>query len=424
MQASTASALKDLVMTDLENKTRSATSDTPWGASTTDLQTIAQGTYSREDYALIMSIVWQRLGSSRWRCVYKALEVLKHLIMHGSARCLDEAKGALGHLETLRTYRKVEGGRDVGEGVRHRAERIVEMLRDENILQQERERSEELRRKMVGGQGPYNAGRYDSMHYDGGRYDDSYGSDGVNRVGTSGFKGYGEDDSGGVSAYKGYDDGVGGLKGYGEPEKKPETGVDDLLGGEPVNLASGDHQARIDEDDDDDFDPRGDSTATQQNGSAHVGGVFSALALTENESESAVAAVAVSGASASTESTSAMVARLAAQKGAGAVVPVSAPGRTEGVTGETSASLTGASVWDNSPSGEGPDSNAEALRVAPGMGIWADVPSRSAAPAAHSSAVASQPVRNTPIAPQQPKITKKDDDPFSDLLATARKTVL
>ena len=123
MQKATASSLKDMVMTDLENKVRAATNESPWAASGSDLMEIAQASFSREDYALITSILWQRLGSTRWRCVYKGLEMLRHLLMHGSSRILDESRAAVTHIEALEHYRSIDPvtRKDDGINVRRRA---------------------------------------------------------------------------------------------------------------------------------------------------------------------------------------------------------------------------------------------------------------------------------------------------------------
>lgn len=210
VQASTASALKDMVMTDLENKTRAATADTSWGASGTDLMAIAHGTYRREDYALIMSIVWQRLASSRWRCVYKALELLKFLIMHGAARCAEEARSATPHIQALTHYAATdEQGRDVGEGVRRRATLVCKMLSNEHVLEEERAQSRELRAKLQGGTDSY-GGRSSGLSSDDYRPSpfhpttSSYGTSAasaapaseptISTTTTAKFKGYGDDD--------------------------------------------------------------------------------------------------------------------------------------------------------------------------------------------------------------------------------------
>lgn len=268
VQASTASALKDMVMTDLENKTRAATADTSWGASGTDLMAIAHGTYRREDYALIMSIVWQRLASSRWRCVYKALELLKFLIMHGVARCAEEARSATPHIQALTHYTATdEQGRDVGEGVRRRATLVCEMLSNEQVLEEERTRSRELRAKLQGGMESYGG------HSSGLSSDDyrpspfqpttsSYGTSAASSAPTSQttisttttakFKGYGDDDDddpyvpdNDTDCHGPYDDQPSGQ--FAERAKASAT-VDDLLGdgSVPTKPTSNEHAPAAD----------------------------------------------------------------------------------------------------------------------------------------------------------------------------------
>ncbi|PXF42147.1 Epsin-3 [Gracilariopsis chorda] len=244
VQASTASALKDMVMTDLENKTRSATADTSWGASVTDLHQIARGTYNPQDYVLIMSIVWQRLGSSRWRCVYKGLEVLKYVIMHGSSRCLTEARGAVGHLEVLREYRKISEGRDVGEGVRNRAALVCDMLNDDELLEAEKEKSREIRAKIESSGG---GGSISSDQYRYGGMGSTAGTN-VSTSATATFKGY-DDDA--------YDEQPAGAFSKLRIEEKKEV---DLLGDDDESAPAA--SKAYDDDDDDAFDPRGTGTST------------------------------------------------------------------------------------------------------------------------------------------------------------------
>jgi ENTH domain len=307
VQASTASALKDLFMTDLENKVRAATADTTWGASSSDLMDIAQGTFHREDYALIMSIVWQRLGSTRWRCVYKSLEVLRYLIMHGSARCLEEARAAQHHIQTLEHYRCIDPDthKDEGENVRARASVVVAMIASSAVLEEEREKDRALRAKLSSGTGVHgpnsHAGGFSSDDYNFGRRtgsgDDPRGTTSGSTVGYGGAYDYsGGYEGAGVSARYdveargslssrsdsgGYDDAPKGKfsalakrsSGASSANSGPRTddnkdaktssalmnqSVDDLLGDGPQQVVVKSNTAAATcADDDDDFDPRG-----------------------------------------------------------------------------------------------------------------------------------------------------------------------
>jgi len=174
MRKTAASSMKNWVMTDIENITRAATADTAWSASGHDLDEIARATFNREEYPLIMGVVWQRLTSRRWRCVYKGLELLRHLIFHGSARCLDEARDAKYHIQALQGFRYIDSrtGKDEGNSVRVKAKEIYDLLENNALLDEEREKSKALRAKMglgSGGGGPSYEG-YGSSSYGYGGY--------------------------------------------------------------------------------------------------------------------------------------------------------------------------------------------------------------------------------------------------------------
>ncbi|GJQ09853.1 hypothetical protein GpartN1_g1644.t1 [Galdieria partita] len=148
-----ASKLKDFCMTDIENKVRAATSNKSWGASTSDLFEIAQSTFNNEEYPLIMAIVWQRLNDHgrNWRHVYKALELLRYLLMHGSSRVMDEVQDALYHIRSLQDFRYVDSvtHKDEGANVRIKAKQVVDLVSDERVLQEERQKSKELYLKVA-----------------------------------------------------------------------------------------------------------------------------------------------------------------------------------------------------------------------------------------------------------------------------------
>jgi len=148
-----ASKLKDFCMTDIENKVRAATSNKSWGASTSELFEIAQATFNNEEYPLIMAIVWQRLNDHgrNWRHVYKALELLRYLIMHGSSRVIDEVQDALYHIRSLQDFRYIDSvtHKDEGANVRMKAKQVIDLVSDERLLQEERQKSKELYLKVA-----------------------------------------------------------------------------------------------------------------------------------------------------------------------------------------------------------------------------------------------------------------------------------
>uniref|UniRef100_A0A8C5KG16 ENTH domain-containing protein n=1 Tax=Jaculus jaculus TaxID=51337 RepID=A0A8C5KG16_JACJA len=69
-----------------ENKVREATSNDPWGPSSSLMTEIADLTYNVVAFSEIMSTVWKWLidHGKNWRHVYKALTLLDYLIKTGS----------------------------------------------------------------------------------------------------------------------------------------------------------------------------------------------------------------------------------------------------------------------------------------------------------------------------------------------------
>lgn len=417
-------------MTDLENKVRAACADTTWGASGSDLMQIAQGTYSREDYALIMSVVWQRLGSTRWRCVYKALEVLKYLVMHGSSRCLEDARAAQHHIQTLEHYRFVDPNthRDEGENVRTRARLVVAMIADPAILDEEREKDKALRAKLGSGTRAFGGsqGGISSADYQYGSRSGSgggYGGQGP-AVHTSYSGGGGGGGAGGAGPNRAsrssrYDDET--LGGYDDEPRgafgalsrnaaaggaggnaSMEQSVDDLLGGGgDGGSAANDGAVGGGEDDDDDFNPRAVSS-----GGGGGGGGDGALDLESmlggldgNGTTALSAPTAANGGAGVGESSvpmSQLVQNLAAQKQA-AVAQIEAPPGAQAVglhaQAAGSPALDASFFCDPAP--------AKTASSSPGL----DVPRNEM-----SSAV--------PVA-----LTRKEVDPFADLLSSAKGAV-
>lgn len=449
MQASTASALKDMVMTDLENKTRSVTADTAWGASNTDLTLIAQGTYNRDDYGLIMSIVWQRLSSTRWRCVHKSLHLLTFLVMHGSARCAEEARAALPHLRALEAYTARENGREMAEGVRLRASKLCDMLSDPQVLEQEREESNRLRGKITGGSGSTSnfsshlgnssgPGMNSSMRYAGFASDTSYYSSNPqsNLAGQATFQGY--DDDGDVVNNQHYSTGLNPhakQSAFGYDDEAPTgtfakraaaaarmngtpngQGTVDLLSDEPVNGNPNDLAPDID--DDDDFDPRAPTGASSNAAPpAHATGsdadLFNSLALVPSNNDNTGAAppaFATNSQPQKSMPTSQLVQRLAAAattNHSGNTTDVPAMNSTQ--TNQTSMGTVATNMSTGTSAVNATNSN-------PFTGF-----SEQVTTATDGNSAQTQLNANTTSAPAPKKLERKETDPFGDLLSTAKQ---
>ena len=74
--------------TEPEVKVREATSNDPWGPSSTLMSEISDLTYNIVALGDIMRMIWKRLNDhgKNWRHVYKSLVLLDYLIKNGKFR--------------------------------------------------------------------------------------------------------------------------------------------------------------------------------------------------------------------------------------------------------------------------------------------------------------------------------------------------
>ncbi|XP_026466630.1 epsin-2-like isoform X2 [Ctenocephalides felis] len=128
---------------DAQIKVREATSNDPWGPSSTIMSEIADLTYNVVAYTEIMQMVWKRLNDhgKNWRHVYKALVLLEYLIKTGSEKVAQQCKENIFAVQTLKDFQYMEEGKDKGVNVREKAKQLVTLLRDEERLRNERARA-------------------------------------------------------------------------------------------------------------------------------------------------------------------------------------------------------------------------------------------------------------------------------------------
>ncbi|KAH6853983.1 hypothetical protein B0I37DRAFT_20050 [Chaetomium sp. MPI-CAGE-AT-0009] len=177
--------------TEMEAKVREATNNEPWGASSTQMQEIADGTFNYQTLNEIMPMIYRRFtekSAEEWRQIYKALQLLEYLIKHGSERVIDDARSHITLLKMLRQFHFIDqNGKDQGVNVRHRAKELAELLGDVERIRSERKKART------------NKGKFTSMQSGGGLGSSSryggFGSDsGYGGGSSSTFGGY----SGGV----------------------------------------------------------------------------------------------------------------------------------------------------------------------------------------------------------------------------------
>ncbi|KAI8364551.1 hypothetical protein BD560DRAFT_402698 [Blakeslea trispora] len=138
----------------MESKVHEATSNEPWGASSTLLQEIAQGTYNYQYFNEIMPTIYRRFTekeSRQWRQIYKALVLLEYLVKNGSERVIDDARAHIHMIKVMRNFFYVDDkGKDEGINVRNRAKEIVELLGDTERIRSERKLAKKNRTKYIG----------------------------------------------------------------------------------------------------------------------------------------------------------------------------------------------------------------------------------------------------------------------------------
>ncbi|CAK9171447.1 unnamed protein product [Ilex paraguariensis] len=155
--------LKVLKVPEIEQKVLDATDDEPWGPHGTALAEIAQATKKFSECQMVMNVLWTRLTETghNWRYVYKALAVIEYLVAHGSERAVDDIIEHTFQISSLASFEYVEpSGKDLGINVRKKAENIVSLLNDKDKIQEVRNKASANRDKYVGlsSSGAYKSG--------------------------------------------------------------------------------------------------------------------------------------------------------------------------------------------------------------------------------------------------------------------------
>ncbi|KAH8679920.1 hypothetical protein BGZ60DRAFT_369125 [Tricladium varicosporioides] len=143
--------------TEMEAKVREATNNEPWGASSSTMQEIANGTYNYQLLNEIMPMIYKRFtekAAEEWRQIYKALQLLEFLIKNGSERVIDDARSHLTLLKMLRQFHYIDqNGKDQGLNVRNRAKELADLLSDVDKIRAERKKARATRNKYTGVEG-------------------------------------------------------------------------------------------------------------------------------------------------------------------------------------------------------------------------------------------------------------------------------
>ncbi|KAL8593220.1 hypothetical protein ACOMHN_009875 [Nucella lapillus] len=186
--------LKNVVKnySDAQVKVREATSNDPWGPSSTLMSEVADLTFNVVAFTEIMQMIWKRLNDDgkHWRHVYKSLVLLDYIIKTGSEKVAQQCKDNFHAIKTLTSFQHIDvDNKDQGMNVREKAKQLVSLLSDDERLKNERAKALKAKERFaqnamgVGSSGPGPVPtatmRMDrsspTMHSSSGTYCDPYG---------------------------------------------------------------------------------------------------------------------------------------------------------------------------------------------------------------------------------------------------------
>ncbi|TMS10393.1 Epsin-2 [Larimichthys crocea] len=118
-----------------EIKVREATSNDPWGPSSSLMSEIADLTYNVVAFSEIMSM---------------AMTLMEYLIKTGSERVAQQCRENIYAVQTLKDFQYIDrDGKDQGVNVREKAKQLVTLLKDEERLREERIHALKTKEKMA-----------------------------------------------------------------------------------------------------------------------------------------------------------------------------------------------------------------------------------------------------------------------------------
>ncbi|XP_050993500.1 epsin-1 isoform X3 [Labeo rohita] len=145
--------LKNLVQnfSEAEVKVREATSNDPWGPSSSQMADISDLTYNVVACNEILAMLWKRLNDDKnWRHVYKSLTLLEYLLKTGSDRIPQQSVENIHIIKVLTEYRFTDkDGKDQGVNVREKAKIVMVLIEDEEKRKEERDFAMKTKDKLT-----------------------------------------------------------------------------------------------------------------------------------------------------------------------------------------------------------------------------------------------------------------------------------
>ncbi|CAE7208330.1 Epn2 [Symbiodinium natans] len=139
--------------TPFERNLREATSNKRWGCPNSVLHELAIDSQTYKCRQKIMSRCFENLNGNqdKWRRILKTLILLEYLVKNAGDNIADELRGEQLTFRRLANFQCKDEGQDRGSGVREKAEALVKLLNDKDLLKLEREQAKLHHTKLTGG---------------------------------------------------------------------------------------------------------------------------------------------------------------------------------------------------------------------------------------------------------------------------------
>ncbi|KAA0049240.1 epsin-3 [Cucumis melo var. makuwa] len=146
-----------LVFTDVtpaELLAEEATNKDPCSPDAKTMTIIAEASFEVDDYWRIVDVLHNRLHNiewKQWKQSYKSLVLLEFLLTHGPEELADEFKSDSYIIEELGTFQHIdERGFNWGEIMHQKSQKILQLLKGGQILQESRLRALKITREIQG----------------------------------------------------------------------------------------------------------------------------------------------------------------------------------------------------------------------------------------------------------------------------------
>lgn len=111
---------------------------------------------------MILGHIWDRLKleAVEWKKIFKALQLLEFILKVGDPQCFSIIKGNIYKIKSFQSF-TTKSTTAKSTGIREKAKLICDLLEDPEKLEEERERTRDIRNKLSGGSS-YSSGKFKS----------------------------------------------------------------------------------------------------------------------------------------------------------------------------------------------------------------------------------------------------------------------